>query len=78
MPSHIHGFQMAGTRLDTNGDGQMRMQSAVNAGSGNFWNVSLARIGAGSHNGSMTGAGGDKGHTHTIPYTGVAVWKRTA
>ena len=78
MPHHIHGFQMAGTRLDTNGDGSMRMQAAVNAGSGNFWNVSLARNGAGSHDGSMTGTGGGQGHTHNIPYTTVVVWKRTA
>lgn len=78
MPNHIHGFQMAGTRLDSNGDGNMRMQAAVNAGSGNFWNVSLARNGAGSHDGSMTGTGGGQGHTHNIPYTTVVVWKRTA
>lgn len=80
MPNHIHGFQMAGTRLDTNGDGSMRMQAAVNAGSGNFWNVSLARNGAGSHDGSMTGTGGGKGHNHfhVSPYYIVVVWKRTA
>lgn len=78
MPNHIHGFQMAGTRLDTNGDGSMRMQAAVNAGSGNFWNVSLARTGAGSHDGSMTGTGGGKGHSHAIPYIAVSVWRRTA
>lgn len=78
MPNHIHGFQMAGTRLDTNGDGNMRMQAAVNAGSGNFWNVSLARSGAGSHDGSMTGTGGGKGHSHAIPYIAVSVWRRTA
>lgn len=94
MPSHIHGFQMAGTRLDSSGNGQLRMQSNVNAGSGNFWVVGLARTGSGNYDGSMTTTGGDGSHNHGFtdptftgtqatldnmqPYKIVNRWHRTA
>lgn len=68
MPRHRHGFIMAGTRLDTNGDGQLRMQSSVNSGTGDFWHVALARTGTGSHDGSMTYAGDNQPHNILQPY----------
>ena len=64
MPAHIHGFQMAGTRLDSNRDGALRMQSSAGINGPEFWNIALARTGAGNYDGSMTNAGGDGAHNH--------------
>ena len=94
MPAHIHGFQMAGTRLDSNRDGALRMQSSAGINGPEFWNIALARTGAGNYDGSMTSTGGGEAHNHgfTQPtFTGTQadidvvqpsiscyMWKRTA
>ena len=77
MPAHNHGFQMAGTNLDSNGDGGFGFQSNVNAGSGTFWVTSLCRTGTGNYTGSMRNTGGGQAHNNMQPYKIVNRWYRT-
>ena len=77
MPSHNHGMQVAGTKLNTEGN-NLGFRSNTQAGSGDFWNMSLQRTNGGSHNGSITNTGGNQPHSHNIPYFAVFVYRRTS
>ena len=78
IPNHPHSLQMAGTRLDANGDFIFRMQAGVGGNGGNFWNLGLARTGNGSHDASITSHCGDKAHNNVQPYETCYIWCRTA
>lgn len=77
IPGHNHGMQVAGTKLNTEGN-TIGFRANTQAGSGDFWNMSLQRTNGGSHNGSITDTGGNQGHNHNIAYIPVYCWQRTA
>lgn len=78
IPAHNHSMQMAGTRLDANGDSLFRMQTGVGSNGGSFWNLGLARTGNGSHDGGITNTGGSQAHNNMPPYFTCYIWCRTA
>jgi len=78
IPNHPHSLQMAGTRLDANGNNVFRMQTGVGGNGGNFWSLAVGRTGTGTHDATITSACGGQAHNNLQPYFTCYIWCRTA